>query len=516
MKITPAITAFLLSISVLLSLQWSREDPVLQARYQQDLQYISEMQTRAADSLYLPGNNETRMLDRDTLFALCAKVGYKAMEDQMQRYYEEVLDVIPDESGRRAELLRMRKIVERIGGSILKRELEYAEVFALPDDMERKTAAFYAFADKCVARQDPSMEMRALIYIFRKLYMQERYYAAFLCAERIIKRLQEVSGNIDPMEKKNIWYDVGRVYFDFRDYDHAIPYLKAALLDEPPPRYYDIFNLQTRNTLGVYYQEIGQLDSSDYYFRSMLECKDRVKLRPMFDCIALSNLAANYRRRGLYREALELHKGALPVSLAEGDHSFSSGIYVGLAECYLETGDPARCKAMIDSAFYHIEQWPWIISYRSCDLYPVMARYYAQIGDSERSIAYMNSTTVANRREDEKFSALLILRANQELFEKERARRKSQLATFRHISLGLGVTAGIIFIVLVIISMLYRKKHRAYRRLAARSREWAEQVSVIMPPAEADLADKTLMESLSHSSYEAIIGRNPELDPELH
>lgn len=180
--------------------------------------------------------------------------------------------------------------------------------------------------------------------------------------------------------------------------------------------------------LGVYYREIGELDSSDYYFRSILASKDRVKMRPMMDCIALSNLATNYRARGRYREALVLHKSALPFSLKENDPSFTSGIYVGMADCYLETGYPDSCKAMMDSALFHIEKWPWVMSYRSCDLYPVMARYYARLGDQERSIAYMDSTTVANRRQDEKYSALLILRAKQELFASEQQRKDLKVA----------------------------------------------------------------------------------------
>lgn len=514
-KVTNILTGISLLLFIALSATASEKDTVWQSLYKRDLQYIAEMQVRAADSLYLPGSYQIRIPGLDTLFACCAEVGYKAVEDRMQRYYEDAIDALTDDNARREEARRMREAMKRIGGNILMRELEYGEAIALPhntpEKRARKVAAFYALADKCVARKDPSMEMRVLIYVFRRLYLDEQYYAAFICAERITKRLAVVAGDIDPAEVKNIWYDLGRVYFDFRDYDRAVPYLRAALLEEAPRRYYNLFNLQARNALGLYYREIGRLDSADYYFRSMLECKDRVKQRPMFDCIALSNLAADYRRRGLYREALELHKGALPGSLAEGDHGFTAGIYLGLADCYLETGDPDRCKVMIDSAVYHIEQWPWVMSYRASDLYPVMARYYARIGDRERSIAYMDSTTVANRREDDKYSGLLILRANQELFEKERARKEEQLAAFRRVSVGMSVVAGIIFIALVVISLLYRRKQRDYRRLAARSREWAEQVPAAVTPSEADVADKVLMDSLRR----LIDGEHLYLDPNL-
>lgn len=509
----------LIGIGLLLSAAFgaaeSKVDTLFLRNFASDLRYISEMQARAADSIYLPGHGEPRMPALDSLFSCCAEVGYEAMKDQMQRYYEEVIDPVPEDEGRREELRRMREAVERIGGSVLRRELEYGEAIALPDNTpdkrERKVAAFYALADKSVACKDPSMEMRALIYIFRKLYIQEQYYAAFLCAERIAKRLEVVGGDIDPAEEKNIWYDLGRLYFDFRDYEIAIPYLKAALQDTPVPRYYNLYNIQAHNALGIYYRSIGEPDTSDYYFRSMLERKDRIKLRPMFDCIALSGLAVNYRQRGCYREALELQKGALPFSLAENDHSFTSGIYVELAACYLETGSPDSCKAMIDSALYHIEQWPWVMSYRSCDLYPVMARYYAYTGEKEQSVAYMDSTTVANQRQDENYSGLLVLRAKQELFESERARKEMQLNTFRNVSVSMGVTAGVIFIGLLVISVLYRKKHQTYRKLAACSREWAEQAPVVVPFAEADTADITLMDSLTR----LIDGDRIYLDPDL-
>lgn len=491
-------------------------DSLARRVFESDLRYLPEMRVRATDSIYQPGYGEIKVLDRDSLFSRCAAEGYEAVEDIMQHYYEN-LDAIPSDNDRREEARKMRESMKRIGGSVLRCELEYGEAIALPDNTPkkcvRKIAAFYALADKSVDRGDPVMEMRALIYIFRKLYEQEQYHAAFFCAGRIAERLEAIS-DTDYPEKKNVWYNLGRAYFDFRDYEHAVPYLKAALLDEPAPRYYSFYNLKARNVLGVYYREAGALDSSDYYFRSMLESKDRVQLRPMHDCIALSNLATNYRKRGRYREALKLHKGALPFSLAEGDHSFTSGIYVGLAECYMETGDLPACQAMIDSALFHIEQWPWVMSYRSCDLYPVMARYYARTGDRNRSIAYMDSTTVANRREDEKYSALVLLRAKQELFEAENAHKELRLKTFQYMLIVVGITAGIISIALIIISILYRKKHQAYRKLATRSREWAESTPAVVPVAEADSTDIALMESLALLIDEEQIYLDPNLDLE--
>lgn len=516
-KATNILISLFLLLSVTLSATGNKKDTQSLHNFASDLRYIPEMQARAADSIYQPGYDEVGELNLDTLFSRCAVLGYEAMADQMERYYVEVLDPIPVDADRTKEFERMREVIDRIGRDKLKRELEYGEAISLPDNTPekraKKIAEFRALADKSAIRKDPAMEMRALSYIFRKLYVQEQYYTAFLYAEQIILRLEGISDAEYP-EKKYMLNDLGRVYYDFRDYEHAVPYLKAALRDDPVLRYYDMSNIKARNVLGVYYREIGELDSSDYYFRSILECKDRVKLRPMMDCIALSNLATNYRRRGHYLEALELHKGALPFSLAEGDHSFTSGIYVGLADCYLELGKPDSCKAMIDSALYHIDQWPWVMSYRSCDLYPVMARYYSSIGDSKRSMAYMDSTTVANQREEKKYSGLLIVRANQELFELEHARKEEQLKVFRHISVVLGWIAGTIFVTLLVVLYLYRKKQKAYREMAASSREWAERAPSVVPPAEADTADVALVDSLNHLIDTEKIFLDSEIDLE--
>lgn len=518
-KATNILISICLLLSVTLTATGSKKDTLHLRNFASDLRYIPEMQARAADSIYQPGYGEIVELNLDTLFSRCAAVGYEAIEDQMQHYYEAVLDNIPEDADRLEEFGRIRKTVERIGGSILRRELDFAEAVALPDNTDekrnKKIAVLYALVDKSVARKDVTMEMRTLTYLYRKLYLHEQYHAAFLCAERITKRLAEISDTEYAVsEKKNILYNIGRLYYDFRDYGHAVPYLKAALNDEPVPRFCNMFNLQSRNVLGLYYRQIGQLDSSDYYFQSMLECDDRVMMRPMLDCIALSNLASNYRLRGRYHEALELYKGALSFSLAEGDHSFTSGIYVGLAECYLETGKPDSCKAMIDSALYHIEQWPWVMSYRSCDLYPVMARYYSSIGDSKRSISYMDSTTVANRRQEEKYSALLILRAKQELFVSEQQRKDAQVATFRRTAVISVISAGVIFLFLMIVLFFYRKKHQAYRRLAAESREWAKKKPVIVTPSEADATDRALMETINKLIEEEKVYLDPYFDME--
>lgn len=64
-----------------------------------------------------------------------------------------------------------------------------------------------------------------------------------------------------------------------------------------------------------------------------------------------------------------------------------------------------------------------------------MARYYAVMGETVLSLAYMDSTTAANHRQNETFNALKILRAKQELFEVERVQKEIQVDKLRRLSL---------------------------------------------------------------------------------
>lgn len=473
-----------------------------------------ERQQQASDSITHYWWGEKRYFNRDTLFARSARLGIDSVRDQMHFYCSDILDAIPNAEERTAEVQKMRKSIERYGPEKLEVIRDVCEATAMFDSTAElftaKIKRFYELAEKYAALGNIQEELSALRYIFIKSYNSQYYSKAFRCAPLLEKRLDEVT-DAEYDARQNDWYYLGNAYYEFGDYDHAIPLLKKALRDEPVAHFSDRYNLRARNTLGVYYRDQGDLDSSDYYFRSMLNSRDWVKFRPMYDCIAVSNLATNLRRRGNYRGALALHRMALPRSISEMDWSFTSGIYVGLAECYLETGHTDSCKIMIDSVNYYMDKLPWVRIYRQCDLFPVMARYYAAIGKTDLSLAYMDSTTRANHRMDQEFNALKILRAKQELFDSEQILKDIQVYKLRRFSIVVGSAAVIIFVALLILFFIYRRKHRAYRLLAARTRQWAEQAPELEASPHADKADIDLMNRIN----EVIDNKQLYLDPDL-
>lgn len=515
LKITLILGLLLCGIS---KVKGSILDSLVLREYASDMHSWEGMKKEVGDSITDYWWGEKRYFNRDSLFTHCARKGLEAMKVQMSYYFSDVVDVLRDGEARREETRKMREAIERIGVERLEGVLDYGQAIALPDSTEElfvaKMEQFYKVADKYAARGDVAVEMWALRYIFVKSFDYTNYHIAFLCAPRLEKRLDEVT-DAEYSGRYADFFELGNAYYQFRDFERAIPLLKKALHEGPVPHFTDRYNLRARNTLGVYYRDQGDLELSDYYFRSMLGSEDMVKFRPMYDCIALSNLGTNLRARGNFPVALKLHRLALPRSISEKDWSFTSGIYVGLAECYLEMNRLDSCKMMIDSTFYYIHQVRWQMPWRLSELYPIMARYYVATGDTQLSLAYMDSTTAALRRVDEEFSALKLLYAQRETFGSERLNKEIELGKLRRMSMMAWTAAAVIFAGLVVLGVLYRRKQRAYRLLVKRSREWAKQRAVVASPACVDAGEVALMEQISKVMKEECLYLSPSFNMEV-
>ena len=183
---------------------------------------------------------------------------------------------------------------------------------------------------------------------------------------------------------------VGKTFFNYGYYENLVPLLKRGRI--PPKYFYERAGLSVLNTLGLYYRQKGDRDSSDYYFRAMLESADSVKFRGVYDAVAMTNIARNSMARRDYPKAIMLLQKALPVKIGDNDLAFAAEICIALAESYLEAGKLQQTKDMIDSAQIFIDLRNAYRHY--VDLYPLKSKYYAKIGDVKASWAYMDSTIV--------------------------------------------------------------------------------------------------------------------------
>ena len=328
------------------------------------------------------------------------------------------------------------------------------------------------------------MDMR--VYAFKMAIVDGQYLTAFRLASELTSELEEVTDAEFP-GKYEAFYSLGELYYLFRDFEKAVSFLEKSLAD-PTTYFYKRNDMQTRNTLGLYYRTQGDPELSDRYFLSMLASDKIVKYRPMYDAIAKANLGRNCRLRGDYEAAMQLLRLSLPVALDMRDYPFASGVTADMGDCYFNLGQIDRAKDMIDTTIIlmHIED-PFHCRHNYLKLYPLMSKYYAKKGDDVLSAVYLDSTIIANKRYEDEFTALTIRKAEQEIFDidqaiaHERMRVRNNQLTAAVIILLLVVTASIV------LGWFYKRKREAYRELVRKSRRWAgvnEKFYDITPPAD--------------------------------
>lgn len=488
-------------------------DTLILKQYDSPMHHLYQTRKAMTDSMYLPAFNEIRYFDRDSLFTRYAENGYMSVREELRHYYSDILvRMPPDERLKEAE--KATQFIRRLNNKSLFREIDYMHAIALSDSTtdlyNKQMAQLWSVADQAKSRKDIEMELRTLSFIFQRLYMNQKYSETFSCARRIADILENTPESIY-QEAPLLWFLLGEAYYNFRDYERAVPYLKRAVRDSVT-LFYDRSNLRARNTLGVYYRDIGDLDASDNWFRSMLISPDMVKYRPMYDCIAVTNLAYNMIIRGKHTEAKPLLEAALPVAIRENDLMFASGITVKLGEAYLSEGDLSKTRVMIDSTVYLLSHYPRTKGSRYRSLYPLISKYYAALGDMQLSQVYIDSAMLAVREHEKEFNALYILRAEQELFDTENKLKEEEFKRQRMIIRGSLISLVVLLLTLLVIIYLYRRKREAYRQLVLRSREWAENVKVIPPERnKADVDDIAIMKAIEELVEKEEVYRDPEL-----
>lgn len=439
--------------------------------------------TYGSDSIYIQNQDKTIYYDSDSLFYNYAHKGFNNVIGDLYEYYEDVFWNLP-ESRRQMELQKMKDIAEVYDSDSLRNEADFLEIISLPQaeqsQAEYKVQKIQEFIDKASLRNDVSMKLRGMNAAFDLFWGIKEYAKAFSQIYLMEKELESITDKDFP-DRGHIYFKIGQAYFFFRDYEKAIPYLRKAMT--PSVHYCDRSDLQARNTLGLYYNLKGQVDSAEYYFRSAYNSYDKVKSRSKYDALSLSNLGHCLVKRKDYNEAISYFRAGLQRILKDDDLKMASDITVGLANCYLEKGDMRKSKHMIDSSVLYINKSDNKVLYRT--LYPLMSKYYIKTGNKFLADAYIDSTVVSMLSYMEEYSSLNILRAEQALFEVENKAKDEELyhqtkSYNDKIFYGI-IIIGFISIGLIIFFILYRKNRMAYQALVLKNQDWAEAKTSYKP-----------------------------------
>ena len=153
---------------------------------------------------------------------------------------------------------------------------------------------------------------------------------------------------------------------------------------------------------------------------------------------------------------------------------FSAGILTKMGEAYLGIGRVERAKAMIDSSLAIILPKPHENRGAYEGLYALMSQYYSHTGDFVLADVYRDSTVAANKRYENEFSTLTLMRTEQEQLEAQLQHKENVLQAQRTRLVFAVVIASLLLITAVLVFRSYRKKHAAYQALVIKLRQWAD------------------------------------------
>jgi len=404
-------------------------------------------------------------LDTDELFRRIATLPpAETYMDENYFFDNYAIHLQPEERKRYAA--EMKKLARKYKSERLADEARFLEAFTgHGDDFARMLEPSWQMALQFQKEGKRALSLRLKLELFNAArgHGGDYYYRSFLMAEELLRDVEGVTEEEFP-RKRSVYSEVGHLYYQFRDYDNAVPLLEKALTDKST-YYSDHTNLRARNTLAVFYHTTGDLEKAACYYRSMLESPDRNFYRPMFSAIALTGLGRIAADRGDFKGALRLLAAALPVPAYVNDQNYAVGIMASMGSYYLKLGQTDNAREMIDSMRHYMhDPGVWVSPHRNRDLYALLQKYYIYTGDIHRWEMYADSAALADKKYETEFSDQVILKARQEIYEGQKKIRDDKIRASRNYIIALVVILALvaaIAAITVLNSRRLRKKNRS-------------------------------------------------------
>lgn len=355
-------------------------------------------------------------------------------------YLYTYIDQLQDPNQMLPLLNKMEKISIDINDSDLNWEFrllrQYFKLKHGSDPVEKKIRDMRDFAKSAGLHEKLIIQARATKFLAFTLWDHFPDYEQLF---KTYHHLEEIMNQLSPNEFPDMaqcYMIIGRAHYYFRDYREAIHYFrKAETLPAIP--FNTTFILHSRNNVGLCYQQLKLLDSSDLSFRQIIEDPGEFPIE-IWKGIASGNLGYNYYLRKQYDQAIPfLERDYLTAESIE-DWGLAAGSLTPLADIYIRKNELNKAETMITKAREYINRSGQKDRLRL--LYPVMAKWYASLGSKDLATDFVDSTEMAIQIYNDKFNALKLLRAKQELNANELALReiqKQKLIQQRNSVLGL-------------------------------------------------------------------------------
>jgi tetratricopeptide (TPR) repeat protein/DNA-binding CsgD family transcriptional regulator len=309
----------------------------------------------------------------------------------------------------------------------------------------------------------------------------ELAFEQFLLLDQVLEKM-----NSDAFpDKLDHLYHIGLAYYHFSEHREAITYFTKALrLPETP--FNKIYVNQARNTLGLSYQAIGQLDSADQCFRELIKSN----AGNAWEGIASGNLGNSYYQRNDYEAAIPLLEKDITMAEKERDWGLASGSSMTLADIYFRKNQLAEAKSRTLQAKDYVVRSGQYRRYQY--LYPLLSKMYAAEGRLALSNAFLDSAIIVKDSLAREFNALQMMRAAQKAEQAQYKASVNEIENKRRLN---RIERNILIaLVLIMIGIAFYW----YRRQVKKQQEQQEEVR----RAEVELASasRQLNEFAKHIS----------------
>ena len=211
--------------------------------------------------------------------------------------------------------------------------------------------------------------------------------------------------------------------------------------------------------------------------------------------------------RGRFDKAIPLLEADLHASIKENDHGCAAGAAISLADIYREKGSLQESEKYIVLALDNIKKGDQPDRLRL--LFPIMSKWYTAMGDGEKSKQFVDSSLLALKNYNDKFSALKLLRAQQKVdIQKEQIQlaafnlEKQRKITERNLLLLLVFILGIV----TLLTYFIQKK----RQLAKDIKLQAAKQELEIAHINLNRFTKSILEK--NELIEQLQSKNPEED----
>lgn len=323
----------------------------------------------------------------------------------------------------------------------------------------QRIAHMQKLADRFGQERMGLMEARALKFI------SFRYITDFQDYEKLFKTyhsLEQIIAHLSSEEFPDMaqcYMIIGRTHFRFRDYQEAIHYFrKAAAIPQTP--FNTTFVMHSRNNLGLCYQKLNLPDSSDYYFKDIIHDTNSYAVE-VWKGIASGNLGYNHYHRGEYEQAIPLLQRDIQTATSMDDWGLAAGSLIPLADIRLKQNELQQAGALLNQAREYIQVSDQTDRLRL--FFPVLSKWHANMGHKALAADYIDSTQGAIQLYNDKFNALKLSRARQELNANQlRLNEVERQRLYQQRNLIIAIV--LLLLVLVSIFMWYRTKSLRHKR----------------------------------------------------